>query len=431
MTGSGTTPGPVVTVGCSWGSLAAIGVFQPDDSVILVEDPDVVRKRGLRSKVRGAPVIRELVEWEYGAAGAADAFFHAHPALAPAAVVPLVEDATVFAARLAERYGLPGAGLGAAQLLRDKSLLREVTRAAGVPNPESRAADGPERVRAFMAARPGPAVLKPADRQGSVGTRILWSAQEVDDAWAECVAECAAVHDSVWVPDRPAPVRMLVERYVRGHEYSVEMLVSQGRILFGNVTGKDLYPGSWPVERGHLVPADIGTDLETLLREQTELVVRAVGFGTGVVHCEWIVEDGRPYLVECAGRFPGDEIVELIEWAYDVELVRAYLTLLKDERLDGPLPRRAGQHAAIRFLHAGPGVIDSVGGLDDAHAVPHVISCKVLAEPGARARAPRHSLDRVGFAISCAATPAEATGRAEEAVGRLRVTMRSGDGPDS
>ncbi|MET9111928.1 biotin carboxylase, partial [Streptomyces zhihengii] len=99
-------------------------------------------------------MIRELLEWDYRAAGAADAFFHAHPAVVPAAVVPLVEDATVFAARLAERYGFPGAGLGPAQLLRDKALLRAVTRAAGVTSPASAAADGPERVRAFMAADP-------------------------------------------------------------------------------------------------------------------------------------------------------------------------------------------------------------------------------------------------------------------------------------
>ncbi|MGC4755546.1 ATP-grasp domain-containing protein [Micromonospora trifolii] len=414
---------PVIMVGLTWGSVAAIGVFQPDDSVIVIEEPDVVRKRGLRSKVRDAAVIRELVEWEYQLAGAADAFYKAHPDLAPAAIAPLVEDATVFAARLAERYGLPGASMGAAQLLHDKSFLRLVTRSAGIPNPASQAVADPEQVRAFMTAQPGPAILKPADRQGSVGVRIVRSVDEVDDAWAECVTECLALTGRAEVPDRPIPVRMSVERYVCGREYSVEMLVSTGRPVFANVTDKNLYPGPRPVERGHLVPADIPADLEALLREQTERVIRAVGFDTGVVHCEWIVENGRPYLIECAGRFPGDEIVDLIEWAYDVELVRAYWTLLRGQPLARPLPRRAGQYAAVRFLHARPGVVESVGDLDAAYAVPAVVTCGYLVEPGARTREPRNSLDRVGFAATCAMTPAEAVRRATEAVRRLRITI--------
>ncbi|WP_327121843.1 ATP-grasp domain-containing protein [Streptomyces sp. NBC_01341] len=418
------TTHPVIMVGFAWTSVAAIGAFQPDASVIVIEEPDVVRKRGLRSAVRGAEVIGDLVECEYQLAGAADAFHRAHPGLAPAAIAPTVEDATLFAARLAECYGLPGAGLGAAQVLHDKSLLRGVTRAAGIPNPESQAVQSPAQVEAFMAAHPGPAVLKPADRQGAVGTRVLRSADQAVEAWAECAAECSALSGSVWVPDRAVPVRMLVERYVSGREYSVEMLVSAGSALFGNVTEKDLYPGPRPVERGHLVPADIPAELDTLLREQTERVVRAVGFGTGMVHCEWIVEAGTPYLVECAGRPPGDEIAELIEWAYDTELVRAFWTLLRGEPLARPLPRRARRAAAIRFLGAPAGVVASLDGLAAAYAVPGVMACGFLVEPGARTREPHHSLDRVGYSISCAATPGEAVRRAEEAIGRLRIGMR-------
>jgi biotin carboxylase len=423
---------PVIMVGFAWVAVAAIGVFQPDASVIVIEEPETIRKGRLRSRLKDATVVRELVGWEYQLAGTADEFYNAHPDLAPAAVAPAVEYATPFAARLAERYGLPCAGLGAAELLRDKSLLRRVTRAAGVPNPESQAVDGPEDVRAFMAAHPGPAILKPADRVGSLGAYVLRSAHEVEAVWAQCVAECRTLDVSVSGPDRPTQVRMLVERFVQGREYSVELLVSAGRTLFGNVTETELYPGPRPVERGKLTPADIPEELETRLRELTERVVRAVGFGTGLVCCEWIVEAGTPYLLECAGRLPGDRMVDLIEWAYDTELFRAYWNLHKGETPTPPLPRRAGRSAAIRFLHAGPGVVESVGGLKEAYAVPDVIHCGFLVEPGTRVHELRLSMDCHAFAISCAATPGEAVRRAEEAIGRLRITMQPSsvtDGP--
>jgi len=89
--------------------LASIGDFA-DRTVILIEEPDVIRKRDIGSTMAGASMLRELVEWEYHLPGAADVFFNTRPDLNPAMVMPLVEYATPFAARLAERYGLPGAG---------------------------------------------------------------------------------------------------------------------------------------------------------------------------------------------------------------------------------------------------------------------------------------------------------------------------------
>lgn len=402
-------------------ALRSLAKFQPDGTVIVVEEPDVVRKREVRPKVAEAPVARELVEWEYQLPGAADAFVNAHPDLRPAAVGPLQEYATPFAARLAERYGLPGAGFGAAQLLRDKGLLRRVTRAAGITNPASEPVSSPSEVRAFMAAHPGAVVLKPADRQGSVGTRVLHDATEVDAAWAECV-----VHDEgVMVPDRQVPVRMLVERFVSGRELSVEMLLDGGRPVFANVTDKLLHPGPRPIELGHAVPADIAADLREQLCDLTHQVLRAVGFGTGIVHCEWIVAPDGPYLVECAGRFAGDGIIELIERSYPVELVRSFWTLLKGQPLPQPLPASAERGAAVRFLAAEPGEVQGVDGLDEARAVDGVTACDVSVRPGDTVRELHSSWDRVGSAIAVAPTAAEAMRLAADALSKVELKVLS------
>ena len=130
---------PVILVGFVGAALPTLPNIQPDQSVIFVEEPDVVRKRDVRTKVAECPTVRELVEWEFHLPGKADEFYHAYRDLDPEAVIPLTEYATPFAARLAERYGLPGAGFAAATLLRDKALLRNVSRAAGSP---TRAASG-------------------------------------------------------------------------------------------------------------------------------------------------------------------------------------------------------------------------------------------------------------------------------------------------
>ncbi|MFJ3663750.1 ATP-grasp domain-containing protein [Streptomyces sp. NPDC090119] len=417
------TERPVIMVGFVPVAVTSLAEFQPEGSVIVVDEPDVIRKRELRPKADEAPVVRELIAWEYQLEGAADEFYNTHPDLDPAAIAPLQEYATPFAARLAERYGLPTGGYGALRTLRDKALLRRVSAAAGIRNPESAEVTSPDEVRAFMAAHPGPAVLKPANRQAALGTRLLDSADEIDEAWAEATA----MDEGVMVPDRGIELRMLVERRVRGREYSVEMLVEAGRPRFANVTGKDLFPGIRPVELGHLVPADIPAGLDAELRAETERLLRSVGFGTGIAHCEWIVEDGRPYLVECAGRFPGDGIVDLIDRAYRIDLVRAFWTLMKGEPLTAELPARAPGAAAIRFLHTGEsGVVESVAGVEAAREPAGVQVCSVSVEPGAEVRELRSSWDRFGSVVTEAATGTEAHAIAVRALETIEIKVRPG-----
>ncbi|GGS35393.1 ATP-grasp domain-containing protein [Actinokineospora fastidiosa] len=392
----------------------------PPDSVLLVDEPDVIRKRGVAAAMAGAPMLRELIGWEYTSPASADEFYNTHPDLAPTMVVPLLEYATPFAARLAERYGLPGAGSAAAAILRDKSQLRRVTRAAGIANPPSRGVDCPDDVRAFMAEFPGPVVLKPANRQASVGTKVLHDATEVDQAWAECVAQ----DEGALVPDRRMPLHMLVEGYLRGPEYSVELLVREGETLFANVTAKTLFPGPRPVELGHTVPADIPDALAARMRDRTEAVLRAVGFASGVVHCEWIVVEGEPHLVECAGRFPGDGIAELIERAYPVNLAAAYYAVMRGERPD-PLPTRARHGATVRFLRLAPGEVTTIEGVDEAAAIPGVVRATLTVTEGDEVRELRSSWDRAGSVMAVAETPGAAEKTAELAIERIRVEVLS------
>ncbi|MEU3623894.1 biotin carboxylase [Amycolatopsis coloradensis] len=410
---------PILVVGFVTPVLRALIGAEPDGSVVLVEEPDVVRKRDIRAKLAGSPLVRELIEWEHAKPGTADAFYATHRDLNPVAVVPLIEYATPFAARLAERYGVPGASLGAALTLRDKALLRQVSAAAGVPNPESATVTCPADVLAFMRARPGPVVLKPTNRQAAVGTQIIQDPAEVEQAWANCVEQ----DEGVFVPDRPMELRMLAERYVPGPEYSVEMLVRGGRQLFANVTGKQLYPGPRPVELAHIVPADIPDDLTETLAELTRQVVAAVGFVDGILHCEWIVADGVPFLVECAGRIAGDGILEIIDHAYPIKLLRSYFAMMRGETLP-ELPRRATGGAAVRFVPMEPGVIDAVLGVEQARQVEGVFLVDLQVGPGHRSTGLRSSWDRSGLVMAEADSPAEALQRAEKAAGLIRIEVR-------
>ena len=412
--------GPVVLIGYAGAVLGALSKFLPDRSVIFIDEPDVLRKRDVRASTAESTTLRELIDWEYQLDGAADCFYHRHRDLRPGAVVPISEYGVPFAARLAERYGVPGATYGAALALRDKHLLRMITSAAGIPNPRSVPVGGPAAVRAFMAEFGGPIVLKPANRQASIGTKIVYEPHEIDQSWVECMDQ----DEGVMIPDRGIPVRMLAERFVSGDEFSVEMMFDRGRPAFGAVTRKFLFDGPRPVERGHLHPADIGEELTGRLVADTTNVLRAVGLYSGFVHCEWIVENGVPHLVECAGRMAGDGIIELVMMAWDYDVVGEFYAMMQGRPLTEEVPAKAPRYAAVWLGRVPAGEVESVDGVEEARALPGVHTCIASVSAGEQTHDLRSSWDRASLVTAEGATPQEALGNAQRAVDRITVKVR-------
>jgi len=409
--------GPLILIGYAGAVIGELAKFLPDDSVIFVEEPDVVRKRSLGSIT--SPTLRELIEWPYQLDGAADCFYHRYADLDPSAVVPISDYGVPFAGRLAERYGVLGPTYGAALLLRDKHLLRLVTGAAGIANPPSVVVDAPEQVKAFMAEMDTPIVLKPANRRASVGTRIVSDQSEIEAAWTECLDQDEGVFAAADIP-----LRMLAERFVRGEEYSVEMMRFHGRSGFGAVTRKFLFDGPRPVEVGHLHPADIPPELTARLLADTTRVLDAVGMDSGFVHCEWIVEAGRPYLVECAGRMAGDGIIELVRLAWGYDLVEQYYRMIQGLPATDEPPERPVGFAAAWLPHAATGTVESVAGVEDAQAIPGVRIAVATVASGDEVHPLRSSWDRVGMVITEAPTADGALDAARQAAGRIVITVR-------
>jgi hypothetical protein len=77
--------------------------------------------------------------------------------------------------------------------------------------------------------------------------------------------------------------------------------------------------------------------------------------------------------------------------------------------------------AAIRYLTAPAGVVDSVTGLEIAAAVPGVCEAVVSVAPGARVNRLRVNEDRIGHVLATAADPYLAGRIAEAAAQQIAV----------
>ncbi|MFE7121873.1 acetyl-CoA carboxylase biotin carboxylase subunit family protein [Streptomyces sp. NPDC057654] len=217
------------------------------------------------------------------------------------------------AARLAERYGLPGNVPDAVGAARDKAVSRQRFAAANVPSAASTwvhslaaAASAAERVGY-------PAVLKPAAHAGSVGVVRVDALTDLPRTWA--IAEAGAAHQGA------EGQGVLLEEYLDGPEISVETATYRGVTTAVAVTRKSLGFKPYFMETGHCVTA--GDPLLTTVAPIAEAALRALGITNGISHVEMRLTADGPRLIEVNARCGGDLIGDLVRRATGVDLARA------------------------------------------------------------------------------------------------------------
>ncbi len=406
-----------VIVGFSAALLPAIDRGFTAGQVLFIEEPEVSAQRDTAGLCAPHPAVAGLLgipcQDERGAERLPRML--ERPARARA-VLPGGEYGVVAAAALADGWNLPGAGLRTARVLRDKAELRRVAGASGIAQPDWRVVDGPQSIARFREAHPD-CVIKPVDRQGSLGVVRIGPGDDPAEAWDEV----RSAREPGWIraSDRPYSGRYLAEERLPGTEVSVEALVAAGEMVFANITAKDVLPGRYPVESGHCVPAGLPADATEQLLDVTRSLVQATAFRYGVVHAEWIIRGRTPYLVECAARLPGDHIATLIDLAYGTRLADDMFRVMAGQAIasDGR-PRLA---AAIRFLTAAPGLVTGIGGVERARDLDDVVNVELTVAEGDVVGPVRSSLDRVGSVIAVGPTAAEARMAAARAAAAIEV----------
>lgn len=405
---------PVVMLGYSAGLVARLDASVHPGAVLVVEEPDIVARRQMHCSVL-AECVGRVVECEYQLDGPLDALLDT--VRRPRVVLTGVEYGVRAAARAAERFGLPGPGVAAAELFTDKASLRGAAARVGLRNPRHTVAVDAATAASFVRSAARSCVVKPTARHASLGVRIVHGPDAAAEAWEQA----RAPQEPLLVPDRGITSRVLVEELVVGEEFSVEMLVRAGEPVFASVTGKHLLGGDHPVDMGHDVPAVLPPEGWASLVDATAALTTATGYGTGVLHAEWIVDgEGVPVLLECAARMPGDSLCELIDRAWGFDLAGAYVELLAGSA--PALPEQPVGGSSIRFLAPVPGTVSGVSGVERAAELPHVVEVEVDVVPGDRVVEARSSWDRSGHVLTAAPTPAAASTAADAAVAAIAIT---------
>jgi biotin carboxylase len=280
----------------------------------------------------------------------------------------LWEPYMMLAARLREELALPGLTARQTAPFRDKQLMKEVLAAAGLRTPGHESTTTVAGVWEAAERLGYPLIVKPVAGAGSADTYR-----------ADSASDLAAVLPML----RHVP-RVIVEEFVDGEEFTYDTICAGGRVLFENICWYRPRP---LLTKLHEWISPVTVSLRALDapdlaagRALGAAAVRVLGFRDGFTHMEWYRKaDGEAVFGEIAARPPGGRMVDVMNFATDADLFRAWAEAITQGRISRPVERR--YNAAVIFKRAeGAGRITGYEGLDRllADYSEHVVAVDLL-----------------------------------------------------
>lgn len=331
------------------------------------------------------------------------------------ALIPATDYASHLTAKVAERLGLRGVPYEAALKSRNKDLAREAYAENGVPSARFKKITNFEEAAAAAAEIGYPVVLKPTNCASSQNVYFIKDAVELKRAVDIIVAF------KVTYMDFKVREEYLIEEYLDGPEFSVELFVSEGEPIFAAVTEKLTSALPYFVEIAHTLPTSVHTDREDDIIQTAVQALRAIGITDGPSHVEVKLSSTGPRIIEVNGRPGGDNISsDLLVQAFGVDIFEATVNYY----LDNPIDIRKKHHraASIAYVTADrDGIYEGIAGFEAAIQQEGVVRAQITAAPGDAVSVARSSDDRLGYIITAGDTPQEAKELALALVGSLKV----------
>ena len=290
---------------------------------------------------------------------------------------PLVE----LAARLRERWGMPGMTADTAKGFRDKQLMKERVAAAGLRVPKSRRVVTEKEVRAAAEEIGFPLILKPIAGAGSADTYRITSQAELETV----------------LPKMRGIPEASCEEYIEGEEFTFDTVCVDGKPLFENIASYLPKPLEMRTEEW-ISPVIITVrDMkQPRLQGGIELgrkVLTALGMDTGFTHMEWyLTKKGEAVFGEIGARPGGACLVDQMNYTCDVDLFREWARVVCHGKFEGNTERKYND--AIIFKRAqGRGRITRIEGLGAwmKECGPCVMEERLL-RPGTPRRNWKHTL---------------------------------------
>lgn len=319
--------------------------------------------------------------------------------------------------RINEELGLSGITREMSLRATNKHLMREAFEKYGAPSPKSFCFENAEEAwDCFCNELPNDGILKPSRNSGSRG--IAKVEKGLNSLKGVTKEEFVELFERSKAESRDKSV--MLEQFVEGPEFSVEIIVWKGQVNVLTVTDKKTTEAPYFVELGHNQPSTFPTEIVEKIKSAAVAGVKALQVNNCACHAEVKVQDGEAYIMEIGARMGGDFIsTELTHLSTGIDMVAAAINCaLGIEPCLEPTEETHG--VCIRYFCPKPGKLVSISNTEALND-PRVYLWEIYHKEGDMIPEVTSSLCRSGHVIVTEETPQKAIVYAESLLNEVKL----------
>ena len=324
---------------------------------------------------------------------------------------PCSEVAMNVMGRINDELHLSGISKEMAIRATNKHLMREAFEKYGAPSPKSiLTKDEEDAWQIFCEQFTTNAILKPSRNSGSRGIAKVEKGIS-KEAFVELYRRAL---------DESRDHSVLIEQFIEGPEFSVEVIVWKGEPHVLAVTDKKTTEAPYFVELGHNQPSVFPEEIQRKLKDGAIAGIKALGLSNCAAHCELKVQNGEAYLMEIGARMGGDFIsTELTHLSTGIDMVAATISVVLGLEPDLK-PKETTHGVCIRYFTPKPGKLIAIEG-EGAMKDGHVYDAEIYHKVGDMIPEVKSSLDRSGHVIVTDVDASSAIKRADIVVSNVKL----------
>lgn len=340
-------------------------------------------------------------------------------------VLTFSESGVLTVAAVAEALGLPGVGLDAARVSRNKLLMRQAQDRGGAPVPQYRLV--PDLAAALAAADEFgyPIILKPTLGAASNFVFKIDTPDELRTRFPQAVAGMAGMS---WFRMEAegidlGPYGLLVESFLDGREMQIEAVAWDDEVYLGSIVDRITIEGNTFDDDAHQAPTTLDADQLAAVHEVVATAARAQGLRRSVMHAEVRFHQGKPHMLEIAVRPGGGGLDYFARLSTGYCPIRALMAVAAGVKPEVRHYRPTGVHLAGTCLISGPGRIEQITVPPAVADDDRVFFLKITAKPGDVVRRPPDGNNILGFLCTSGSTFEEAIQTAYEFAAQIDVRL--------
>jgi biotin carboxylase len=306
----------------------------------------------------------------------------------PDGIISIGSDlATITVNYVADKLGLIGNSPDCTRVTTNKYAMREKLSRDGLPCPlYSIASDIQENI-SFCGGFP--LIVKPTDRSGSRGVTKVNDIQELKQAVTRASSESFTSG-------------YIVEKFITGHEYSVEMISWKNDHHFVQITEKETSGEPFFVEKGQHQPASLLPSVKEKIISIVKKALTCLNVEFGASHSEILIDrNNEVYIVEIGARMGGDYIgSHLVELSTGYDFVKEAINVAIGSFNE--IYKTKNNFSGVYFIMANPGILKKI--TDNTKKYTEIVLSEVFYGIGDRIKETKESNDRVACYVYQSAT---------------------------